>query len=282
MLTVVELLSVAGERRNQNDDACGAANGCAWVLDGATDLHSPSLTGSGSDAAWISHLANSLLHARASAGDAAHLRSLVRDLSGGVATAYSLRAGKPPQHWMMPLASLLLIAGTRSGVCGLDLGDCRFFAVGQDGAAHAVGGPAHAADDESRLAETAARRAQGMPLLDHPETMAMLRSMRNTQNQPGAEWTFCPLPECADHARTWEVSLTRPAHILICTDGFSALVDRYHAYDTGGLVHAALDKGLAKLAGELRAIEADDLAGEKHPRWKKCDDATAVLLRLES
>jgi hypothetical protein len=68
--------------------------------------------------------------------------------------------------------------------------------------------------------------------------------------------------------------------VLLCTDGFSALVDRYDAYDAAGLVKAALDKGLQELGRELRAIETADAGGAKHPRFKPSDDATAMLLRL--
>jgi hypothetical protein len=64
------------------------------------------------------------------------------------------------------------------------------------------------------------------------------------------------------------------------TDGFSALVDRYHAYDAASLVRAAIDKGLHELGRELRAIETADSGGAKHPRFKDSDDATAVLMRL--
>jgi hypothetical protein len=34
------------------------------------------------------------------------------------------------------------------------------------------------------------------------------------------------------------------------------------------------------LGEELRAIEAGDSGGDKFPRFKKSDDATALLLRL--
>jgi hypothetical protein len=43
---------------------------------------------------------------------------------------------------------------------------------------------------------------------------------------------------------------------------------------------AALDKGLAALGEELRAIEAGDIGGDRFPRFKKSDDATALLIQL--
>ena len=47
-----------------------------------------------------------------------------------------------------------------------------------------------------------------------------------------------------------------------------------------GLMAAAKNKGLAALGEELRAIEKTDPLGEKFSRFKKSDDATAVLLRV--
>jgi hypothetical protein len=108
----------------------------------------------------------------------------------------------------------------------------------------------------------------------------MLRRMRAELNQPGSRWTFGLDPACAVHARAWEFVLRRPAHILLMTDGFSALTDRYKAYDACGLVRAALEKGLQELGRELRAIENGDAASARHPRFKKSDDATALLMRL--
>jgi hypothetical protein len=42
----------------------------------------------------------------------------------------------------------------------------------------------------------------------------------------------------------------------------------------------AMNDGLAALAEELRAIEEADAQGRKFPRFKKSDDATAILLRV--
>jgi len=41
-----------------------------------------------------------------------------------------------------------------------------------------------------------------------------------------------------------------------------------------------MNKGLAILGEQLRSIESADSGGDKFPRFKKSDDATALLLRL--
>lgn len=275
MLTFVEAISLAGDRAKQNDDALGFANARAWVLDGATDLHDAPLTGAKSDASWIAHFANAFLHADASAS----LRDTVRAASSAAARGFDAVSGSRPfERWQSPISSLLIIEETDAGFDGLDLGDSRIFALDAGGAVAVAGGHDEAADDETALA--AKQTDKDQPLLRRTETIDMLRRMRANLNQPGSRWTFGLDPACADHARAWSFALARPAHVLLMTDGFSALTDRYRAYDAGGLVRAAFSKGLQELGRELRAIENADEGGDKHPRFKKSDDATALLMRL--
>ena len=279
MLTLVEAISLAGDRAKQNDDVAGVSATLAWVIDGATDLHDAPLTPAASDAAWIAqHLSTSLQCAApdATATELA-LRAVIRNAARDAAAAFP---GMAAERWKSPTASALIARETPDGVFGLDLGDCRCFAVDADGVCHAVGGPARAADDEGQRARDAAVKAGETPLLRHADTMQMLREVRTRHNQAGGYWVFGLQEECADHARAWTLALKRPAHIVLATDGFAALVDRYNALDVRGLVEAALKLGLAQLGLDLRAIESADAKGERHPRFKASDDATALLLRL--
>jgi hypothetical protein len=68
--------------------------------------------------------------------------------------------------------------------------------------------------------------------------------------------------------------------VLLASDGFLALASDYGAYGADSLMQAALEKGLKALGEELRAIETGDAGGDKYPRFKKSDDATALLLRV--
>ena len=53
-------------------------------------------------------------------------------------------------------------------------------------------------------------------------------------------------------------------------------------YTPEELFAAAVTRGLESLGQELRAVEASDPEGVKFPRFKKSDDATALLLRVSS
>lgn len=271
MLTLVETISLAGDRAKQNDDALGFANGRAWVIDGATDLDDARQTDAASDAGWIAHLANAEFHE----GNGADLRDAIRLASEAALDTF----GPPPEErWRAPIASLLMVTEHADGLEGIHLGDCRAFALDAKGKVYEGGAAPKAADEETQLA--AQQTDTEKPLLSRTATIDMLRRMRGGLNQPGAQWTFSLWPECAEHAVAWRLRLSRPAHVLLMTDGFSSLTDRYHAFDAAALVQAALDKGLQELGRELRAIETADAASARHPRFKRSDDATAVLLRL--
>lgn len=286
MLTLIEAISLAGDRAKQNDDAHGADAMAAWVIDGATDLHQAPITNYASDAAWLAtylneSLANSMKGFDLRGATTEDLVRYLRFASEGLLKEWECHSSADIERWMLPTGSVLIVSDTEENVLhGAALGDSRCFALDATGVAHTLGGADDDAATEAAAAAEANKRAKGQALLRNQQTVLLLRSKRARHNTPDGYWVFGLQPSCADHARTWSVELPRPAHILLCTDGLSALVDRYHAYDAAGLVRAALDKGLQELGRELRAIEAADAGGAKHPRFKPSDDATGVLLRL--
>lgn len=282
MLTFVEAISLAGDRKKQNDDACGAHGAFAWVIDGATDLHTPPYSGQASDAQWLAERLNSHLHAALEGQTSeAELRAVIRKAAQRAHAAFgAFENVGGMEFWESPTASVALVAETATGLTGLDLGDCRCFALDVEGIGHEAGSRGGASDDEAKRARDASAKVGASALLRDEDTLKMLREVRARHNQTDGYWVFGLQETCADHARVWELPLKRPAHVLLATDGFSALVDRYRVYDAAGLVRAALDKGLQELGRELREIETADAGGALHPRFKKSDDATAVLLRL--
>jgi hypothetical protein len=113
------------------------------------------------------------------------------------------------------------------------------------------------------------------------EFLPALRASRSRVNvYKNGDWLFAPDPDCADHARELSVAMEKDTLLLIASDGFLALVSDYEAYGAEALLDAARAKGLKALGEELRAIEAADPDGRKHPRFKRSDDATALLLSI--
>ncbi len=287
MITVIDSISLAGSRAKQNDDRAGAQARLAWAIDGATDLHDAPLTGAASDAAWIAAALDAALVAHAGGAEAIRepaLRALIASASGAARAAFTRFADPGAiEPWKLPIASALVLADAGEALLGLDLGDCRLFLTDAAGAAHAFGGADDAAGRESQFAADFAKSANHADgaLYRTPAALDVLRDLRAKQNAHSRAAVFSLNPDCAAHARVWTLAPTRPAYALLCSDGFSALVDRYGAYDAPGLIAAAREQGLAMLGVELRAIETADATGARHPRWKRSDDATALFIRID-
>lgn len=276
MLTFVEAISLAGDRAKQNDDTLGFRQHSAWVIDGATDLSPTPLTKTASDASWVAQVANTSLNAW-TYGD---LREAVRTASEAAASAFSyVTRDAAIERWQLPIASMLMLTENESGaIDGIDLGDCRVFALDSSGV-QTFGGHEGGLDEEVKLA--ASQPDADKPLLKRAAAIETLRRNRAAMNHEGGkQWTFGLQPGCADHARTWSISLKRPGHLLLMTDGFAALSDRYKVYEPAALVKAAISVGLQELGRELRALEVADASASRYPRFKQSDDATAILLRL--
>ncbi len=273
---IIDSLSLAGSRSKPNDDSFGAAGNRVWVLDGATGLGSRLLPG-GSDAAWLSRTANRLLHAHHAIRDSVQL---VRAVIAGLASAFEQEClARPEARWQLPCASLLLLTMERECTEAVWLGDCRAI-LAVDGRIETCGETAEGEAEERAWAAELGQGAAASAMLGSDTVMAALRASRDRFNTGEGRWVLGLEPKAADHMKSavFKGALTEG---LAMSDGFSALELKYRRYGAAALLAAASDKGLAALAGELRAIEeVEDPDGRAYPRFKRSDDATALLFRV--
>jgi hypothetical protein len=157
-------------------------------------------------------------------------------------------------------------------------GDCAAI-VEQDNHVEMIGETLEKRQAEAQRAKSVARTAKMSSAagINRPEIEPLLRAARNRINS-GRNWLFSPDVRAAGHVMHRTMMLNEGAMMLIASDGFLALATDYDAYDMQGLMAAAKSKGLAALGEQLRAIEKTDPLGEKFSRFKKSDDATALLL----
>jgi serine/threonine protein phosphatase PrpC len=278
-LELLQSLSLPGDPAKPNEDSFAHRQGAAVVIDGATMLGEGLMPGP-SDAAWIAQFGARRLMAHLGEGNGAR-KALRAALADSQKSFEALRRMPPEEKWQTPCASMMLAVRGEAGLEFLWFGDCAAL-VGQDDGAVAVVGEAF----DGRAAE--AERARGMDKekglspaagLNRPEFIDTLRAGRNRINS-GSNWLFSPDVRAASHVSRRMVKARPGSMLLLASDGFLALASDYGAYGAGGLMTAAMEKGLATLGKELRAFEAGDAGGDRFPRLKKSDDATALLLRL--
>ena len=318
MLVLKDSLSLPGDAAKPNEDAFAHAEAAALVMDGATPLGDPLMPGP-SDAAWLAQFGSRRLMAHLKDGETAD-EALAAALAETEKSFAALARHPVRERWQIPCASLMLVQlpqarlplgakrlegevpvagsapffgapapgarvaseGRRGSIEFAWFGDCGALVL-RDGACDIIGEGFDRRAAEAQRARQIAK-AQGLapaPDLNRPQILAALRAQRNHVNT-GGNWLFSPDPRAAAHVRRQRVEAAPGTLLLLASDGFLALATDYGAYDAAGLMAAAQEKGLAALGAELRAIEADDALGERFARFKKSDDATAILLEVAS
>jgi hypothetical protein len=278
-LELLASLSLPGDPAKPNEDSFGHDMIAAVVIDGATPLGDSLMPGP-SDAAWIAQFGARRLMAHLKDGDGA--RKALRAALGDTQKSFeALRRHEPEEVWQTPCGSMMLAVPGEGGVEFLWFGDCAALVKQGDAAVTVVGETFDKRADEAARAKKMAKAKNLSPAsgINRPEFLVPLRAARNRINS-GTYWLFSPDVKAAAHVSRRIVKAAPGSTILLASDGLLALASDYGAYNADSLMAAAMDKGLAALGEELRAIEAGDAVGDRFPRFKKSDDATGLLLRL--
>ena len=277
-LVLLDSLSLPGDPAKPNEDSFAQSEHAALVMDGATPLGDPLMPGT-SDAAWLAQFGARRLMAHLKDGDAPR-QALAHALADAEKSFSALRRRPVRETWETPCASMIMTAESKAGLECLWFGDCSALLL-YDQACTVIGDAFDKRGEEAKSAHRFAREKNLKPApdLNRPEILSHLRAARNRINS-GNNWLFSPDPKAAAHAAHKSITPRPGDLLLLASDGFLALATDYGAYDPKGLVMAARDKGLEALGREIRAIEDADALGEKFARFKKSDDATALLLEI--
>lgn len=282
-LEILDTVTDPSQPGGENEDAIGWNARSAFVVDGATSLGDPTMRPPGSDATWLAEHAAAEL--RRTLIDGVSTADAVRSVNRGAADAF-LGGGKEIERYRYPTASFLSlrVAGDELELAGL--GDCVAFLRDEAGEMIRWSALAIRRSREQYFAKIAMARAGGFDkdgaTIREPATLDDLRSRRARHNLPGGTvWTLGLEPMAADHLAFLRLDAGQQRVALLCSDGFADLVDNYGRYDAEALIAAARAEGLSALRDELRWVERElDPEGATYPRFKRCDDASAILLRV--
>jgi hypothetical protein len=145
----------------------------------------------------------------------------------------------------------------------------------------ADGDPAVLTDDRESLVGRAHRVAMDALPGDSSEHDKALReyveTLQRYRNSEGGFWVAASDPAAADHALTGSIPRGSLHAIALLSDGASRLVDRFHHLtDWTGALKILRQQGPQELITQVRIAEHADPRGERWPRGKTYDDATAV------
>lgn len=285
MLRILETLSDPGIPGKANEDAFGHTGSHAWVIDGATDVADGPLIGAETGAHWLAREASALFSRRAPVfgGD---LRGLVRETIETLAARFKAeRLRMPNGRYELPSAAMVLLDVGETVISCANFADCGLVLLDDEEDEARIFGVQHTSREAgamNRTAELIAALAPGQDPFSSAEVMAYLRDSRNRQNTEEGYWILGVDPAAAAHMRHWEIPFERPATGLLFSDGFGSIVFDYHRMDAATFVRRAVSDGLETILGEIRRVEREeDKDCRSYPRFKPCDDATAILFRVE-
>jgi hypothetical protein len=281
MFTILDRISWPGSPDRANEDACGASQGWAWVIDTSIFPGTPAIMHEASDAAWLAGFVSrrlSDLAPHAEDGVALIRHAMEEARTAFLAVAPEER--RDPFTW--PIGAMTLVRHRGKSLDVWTFGDTTAYVRQPDGsvitAGEAPGLRTFEAAAAARLLE--ASGATPKTIVKTPEFQSWLAERRQRQKQGRGLALLGLDPSAADRLRHETVPCADGSAILLASDGFSALVDLYGLMDAEGLMEAALSSGLEPLAREARRIETEvDPTGKLYPRFKESDDATALLLR---
>jgi len=282
-LEILDSLSDPAKPGGENEDRVGWNATAAFVIDGATSLGEPVMAPPASDAAWIAELARRCFEAELRPDRS--IRDVVRGLCERARERFLEAAGADVERYRHPNAGFQSLRVVDDGIEIAGLADCTLFWRDADDLLSRHSGLRGGRSAEQRGARRAVTRLGGLgpdgESHRDAETLAELRASRARLNTEGGAWTLGIHPEAAEHVRIETPAPSLPATGLLCTDGFADLVDNYARCTAAEMMARAEGDGLAPLLREIRRVERDvDPNGLQFPRYKRSDDASAILVRV--
>ena len=278
-LEIIDTITDPSRPDAENEDRIGWNDSAAFVIDGATNL-GPSLMAP-SDAAWVAELARR--HFEAALRPDRSLRDVVRGLCQDARDRFRAVTGASIERYRHPGAGFESLRLTDSGLEIAGLGDCTLFLRDAGGVLTRYSGIRGGRSGEQSSARSAIARLGGFSpdgeAYRNAEALDGLRASRARANTEGGVWILGIHPEAADHVRIETPEASLPATGLLCTDGFADAVDNYGLCTAPALIERAVREGLRPLLAEIRRVEREiDPGGLQFPRFKRSDDASAILL----
>lgn len=253
-----------------NEDWVALTPDLIVVLDGATVRTD---TGCRHGAAWYAQQLGAELSATAR-----NETSLQVALSGAITKVLDRHPECDLEHPRSPSAAVGIVRVRAAALEWLVLGDITVLIdTGQ--------GLTVITDDRvERAAEPERAAAHRWPIGSAEKDaalLAMAAAYLAHRNRPGGYWIASTDPTAAQQARTGTVPAARVRRCALLTDGAARFVDLFRLGDWAAALDVLTRSGPGWLIDRLvRPVELADPRGQRYPRNKRSDDATAVLLDL--
>ena len=270
----VTLASRRSPEATSNEDFIAATPSVVVVIDGASVP--PKLgTGCGHGTAWFAHqLGAQFLALLSTEADCSPADSLAQAITAVAALhADTCDLGHPGS----PSATVAVLREQPEALDFLVLGDTTVLVEEPAGIRVLT---------DDRLEHVAAVQHGAMHehatgSADHARSFAeLVTEQRRHRNQPDGFWVASADPAAAQHTLTGRVARDGLRRAAVLSDGATRLVDRFGLVDWPSLLTILAEQGPDAIIAQVRAAEHSDPDGQRWPRGKRHDDASAAFCHL--
>jgi Protein phosphatase 2C len=273
---LVSLVTDPARPDHDNEDFAAASANVAVLLDGA-GTPGGAESGCVHGVAWFTQQLGTQLLAEASQDDQRPLPECLRNAISHTRKLHEETCDL--DHPGTPSSTVIAIRlGKDDAVEYLVLADSvlLFDVIGGD--------PVALTDDREARVGSAHRAAMdALPSGSTEHDLALkeyVETLRKYRNAADGFWVAASDASAADHALTGSEPRDTLRAVALLSDGASRLADRFHLIDWAGVLQLLGKESPQQLIDRVRAAERDDPRGERWPRGKVHDDATAVYVPL--
>ena len=264
-----------------NEDVANLNKHGAWILDGATGLNGKNLIDEDSDAKWYVKQWDEYVNKNFHRTDI-DLKRIVKEGINVVKDKYYKRVkNKSVKSLDLPSSSIVLTRWIKDTLEYFILGDCTLIIENNNKLNVIKDDSVTKLDNKVFQAMDEIMKKEGKTLPEaKKEVNNLIVRNRLLKNTNEGYWILGFDAEAVDRGLYGKIPFNSDTKLLMASDGFSAITDRYNYIDMENLIHEAQNKGLDNLCRKLREIEEEDSSGDKYPRFKKNDDASAIYIEL--
>ena len=234
---LIDQISIPSPTAAVNEDAAGATESAAWVIDGATGVSdlSPLVPGL-TDAAWLAAQLNKRLHdtfENAAVDPYAALAEIDADIRATFSSSNTSPERSPAEQ---PTAAFALSVLRGDVVHLIGLGDCRIIVENRIGEIEEFD-PSETGHAEAMIIQERHRLLGAYPDEDPwPRLKPFIRSLRQFANAANGYSIVHPTLSWHSRVKRQVSNAQTIRHLLAVSDGLYRLVDVFKAYSPGQLL----------------------------------------------
>jgi serine/threonine protein phosphatase PrpC len=272
--------SISSAGNKVNEDIVYVTDNYGWVIDGATGLNNKNLTGSSSDANWFVNEWDKYLKENIS-NNSVSIKEIIFKGIGYISNKfYQITTSQHFEKVDFPSASIVVIRIKSGKIEYFLLGDCTLIVQDNNGKSLILKQDLlDKLDNKAKVEMSKLMVKEGMSFVQARQSInSLLVKHRLLKNTPNGYWTLEFDEKAVENSLCGCFDFLEYKKVLLMSDGFSAIFDNYDYFKEDNIISIVEKQGLQDVYRILRIIEEEDSDILRFPRFKKGDDASAVIL----